>query len=126
MSNISAIQKYHKSPKGKAVLKKAIGKYHQSPKGKAAIKKAKDKHTITRYGITIEEFNVMFENQGGCCAICGTHQSDLPNRLAIDHDHNQPLPEGIRGLLCPKCNTGLGLLGDSLESLTKALNYLKS
>jgi hypothetical protein len=44
-------------------------------------------------------------------------------RKNIDHCHTSGK---IRGVLCITCNTGLGKLGDSIESLEKALTYLKS
>lgn len=57
------------------------------------------------YGITIEQYNEMFETQNGCCSICTKHQSEFKRALAVDHDH-QTLQ--IRGLLCGKCNKFLG------------------
>ena len=75
------------------------------------------------YGITLDDFNRMREQQNYCCAVCGVHE-DLSGvkRLAIDHCHT----EGhIRGLLCSKCNTGLGLFRDNIDFLSKAIEYLK-
>jgi hypothetical protein len=106
--------------------KESIKKYQQSPGGKAAVKKANDKRNITKYGISVEQFNQMLQDQGGCCAICDIPQSELKVRMAIDHDHAKPLPDGIRGLLCPKCNTALGLLKDSPAIISRALRYLTS
>jgi hypothetical protein len=75
----------------------------------------------TYYNITKEEYNNMFAEQGGKCAVCGRHQSDLNHTLVIDHDH---VTGKVRGLLCMRCNTGIGFLGDSVYSLAKALEYL--
>lgn len=55
-------------------------------------------------------------------AIKSRKEKEFVRRLAVDHCHSTGK---IRGLLCHNCNTGLGKLGDSIESLTKALNYLK-
>ena len=55
------------------------------------------------------------------CENCGR----LPNghgRLHLDHDHKTGK---FRGWLCHSCNTGLGHLGDSVESLIAAIHYLK-
>lgn len=43
-------------------------------------------------------------------------------KMAIDHCHDTG---AVRGLLCGNCNTGLGLLGDTVESLERAIKYLK-
>jgi len=64
----------------------------------------------------------MFTEQKSKCACCGIHQNELTNRFAVDHDHDTGL---IRGLLCHICNTGIGKLGDNIEGLMRALNYLE-
>ena len=74
------------------------------------------------YGITIEDYNKMFEKQNGKCAICKKHQSEFKKRLAIDHCHK----EGhVRGLLCQPCNAGLGCFKDSVDNMLSAIMYLK-
>lgn len=82
-----------------------------------------------RYGITIAQYNWMLEVQGGVCAICGqpeTVQSRTgrTKRLAIDHDHDHVANE-IRGLLCHRCNTGIGALRHNPDLLRKAIRYLE-
>ena len=71
-----------------------------------------------RFGITIEEYNIMLAAQNGTCSICG----NPPNgkHLAIDHNHDTGK---IRGLLCDRCNMVLGKM-NSAELLGKAANYL--
>lgn len=76
------------------------------------------KHLKRAYNLTPEEFSLMVLEQGGLCASC-QKQND---NLCVDHDHDTGV---IRGLLCQKCNSGIGLLGDNLEGLEKAVNYLK-
>lgn len=71
----------------------------------------------SKYGLTLEEFGQMVKAQDGKCALCG----DTPPRLWVDHDH---LTGEVRGLLCPKCNVGLGQLGDTSAGLLSALEYL--
>lgn len=68
-----------------------------------------------------EEFTRLFSVQEGKCAICGTHQSEMRRRIAVDHCHKT---NRIRGLLCDNCNRCLGLLKDSKEFLMLAFNYL--
>lgn len=61
----------------------------------------------------------MREEQGGLCAVCR-----LPSaRLVIDHVH---ATGEIRGLLCDRCNTGIGKLGDTYEGVMAAAEYLKN
>lgn len=75
------------------------------------------------YGITLEQYEALYKSQDGKCLICN---GSFPNRgkdgLVVDHCHN----EGhIRGLLCAKCNTGLGQFGDDIQRLQNAIEYLK-
>lgn len=76
---------------------------------------------VKKYGITINQYNEMFEEQKGCCKICGTHQNELNKRLVIDHCHETNL---VRGLLCDKCNRGIGHFNDNVELLLTAIKYL--
>ena len=73
------------------------------------------------YGLSIEDYNALFEAQAGCCAICGCHQSELKKKLAVDHDH---VTGEVRGLLCVACNAAIGLLCDDPELLEKGKVYL--
>jgi|ERR1035437_3924799 hypothetical protein len=74
-----------------------------------------------KYKITLVKYEIMSANQNNCCAICGKHQSELKKALGIDHDH---ITNKIRGLLCQKCNTGLGYMNDNSEQLRIAADYL--
>lgn len=51
------------------------------------------------------------------CECCGK----IPYKWCLDHDHSD---DSFRGWICEPCNTGLGKLGDSLENIIKAANYL--
>lgn len=73
----------------------------------------------SRYGVTEEQYNRMAKAQGGVCAICGTVPT---KRFSIDHNH---VTKQVRGLLCNKCNMGLGYFKDSISSLEAAAKYLK-
>jgi hypothetical protein len=74
-----------------------------------------------RHGLTIEAYESMLAGQGGACAICGTSEwgSSGPH---VDHDHSTG---DIRGILCQTCNIGLGHLGDCVETIKVALDYLE-
>jgi len=75
---------------------------------------------MRKYGITLEEYDNMLEDQGGCCAICKS-TDPLGSRFVVDHNHDTG---DVRGLLCKNCNTGIGLLKDSPEVLVSAVDYL--
>ena len=62
-------------------------------------------HLKRKFGLSTEDYNALFVAQGGCCVICGRHQSELKRKLAVDHDH---VAGEVRGLLCTTCNTHLG------------------
>lgn len=74
------------------------------------------------YGVSKENFEKMFKTQKGCCAICKIAQSSTKHTFNIDHDHDTGK---IRGLLCMRCNRGMGLLRDDKVILSNALKYLK-
>ena len=57
------------------------------------------------YGITLDDYNKMFEEQKGKCAICNRHQNELIRKLSVDHCHRT---NKVRGLLCKNCNVALG------------------
>jgi hypothetical protein len=73
-----------------------------------------------KFGITPERYEELLEAQGGVCAICQKPCSS-GRRLAVDHDHEAGI---VRGLLCRRCNTAIGLLGDDAVSLLRAAGYL--
>jgi hypothetical protein len=77
----------------------------------------------SKYGLTVEAYDVMLAKQNGVCAICGSKNPRGPGkRLHIDHDH---ATGKVRGLLCHPCNRALGLVRDSPALLRKAATYLE-
>jgi len=76
-----------------------------------------------RYGIGIEDYDQMLMLQNHHCALCDrTPEQELYGRLNVDHDHRTGV---IRGLLCTPCNHALGVLGDDVEGLERAIDYLQ-
>jgi hypothetical protein len=71
-----------------------------------------------KYGITEAEYRELKRASKGRCAICNRKA-----RLVIDHDH---ITGKVRGLLCDKCNGGLGCLDDNIAGLRRAIKYLKA
>ena len=82
----------------------------------------RDYHLNHKYGLSPEDYNALFEAQAGCCAICGRHESELKQKLHVDHDH---VTGEIRGLLCRGCNTAIGLLCDDPDTIDKASDYIR-
>lgn len=84
-----------------------------------AVRKSYDRahHLKKTYGITQDIYNELYTQQYGKCFLCDIHQEIL----YVDHSHSTG---AVRGLLCGKCNTGLGMFNDSKEVLLKALNYI--
>jgi hypothetical protein len=75
---------------------------------------------IRRYGIDVEDYERMLEEQNGGCYICGKVPEG--NRaLDIDHDH---ATGKVRGLLCSNHNRALGLLNDDVVLMLKSVEYL--
>lgn len=98
--------------------------YRQSIHGK---RKLKNTQLNKQFGITLDEYDAMLKKQNFVCAICGEKETAINSKtkktvdLSVDHCHETGK---IRGLLCSKCNTGLGLFKDSKDLLQKAIDYL--
>lgn len=115
------------------------GEYLRSPCKPCASKRARRKnleviaetgltkertYSLAReYGMTPEAFTERLLQQHTACAICShpfsTARNDVP---CVDHDHDTGV---VRGILCRKCNLGLGLLGDNATRLRAVLAYLE-
>lgn len=103
----------------KARATKATQLAHQSARWHAQRPYLRD------YGITLEDYKRLLEAQGGVCAICKRPETKQINGkvipLAVDHDHVTKL---VRGLLCARCNTGIGQFEDNVDFLLAAADYL--
>lgn len=85
--------------------------------GKDLIKNRKLKYI---YGITLSQYQIILELQNGKCAICNKIQDKRP--LSVDHDHTTGK---IRGLLCLKCNSGIGFVSEDVNILESMISYIK-
>jgi len=79
-------------------------------------------------GISAENFKLLFDLAGGKCSICSKPMAIAPAKSAglkafADHDHITGKP---RGVICNRCNSGLGFFDDSIESLKSAIAYLEN
>jgi hypothetical protein len=86
--------------------------------------KRRNAHLLRTYGISLADQERMIVEQGGACALCREMfpEKRTTNTLHVDHCHTT---KKVRGILCMRCNTGLGALGDTVESLERALAYLR-
>jgi hypothetical protein len=82
----------------------------------------RDVYYKKKYGISLYQYNELHKLQNGCCALCKQLEKLPKSRLGVDHCHDSGR---IRGLLCDLCNTALGRLGDSPESIERVLKYVK-
>jgi hypothetical protein len=104
-------------------------KYLAKIKKRKAEQETKKKRVDSRWlaiysmnGLTREQWQVIYNKQNGRCAICGKSQDKLGYKLQIDYDHGIGK---VRGLLCRKCNMGIGMFGEDVENIQKAIRYLE-
>ncbi|KKM27158.1 hypothetical protein LCGC14_1577570 [marine sediment metagenome] len=113
-SRRKASRKHNKTKAGKETLKKALQKYRST-----------DKYLNTKlqraYGITLVQWQEMFEKQKGRCKICGKHQSELKKTLSVDHCHSTG---EVRALLCHQCNIALGFVNEDSDIVLRLLEYI--
>lgn len=104
----------------RAAVKKKWNTYYAPTRWRAWLRR--------KYGITEQQFTEALQKQGNCCAICKGNQNcqrsgQRRERLYVDHCHKT---KRFRGLLCFKCNTLLGMAGDSVATLQRAVEYVKA
>lgn len=103
----------------KCLIKKDRGRYyHRRPKQRLY---AKNRYLRLKYGITAEVVEAILHGQCGNCAIC-KRQLGGKNGMHIDHCH---ATGKLRGLLCYRCNPGIGQFEDSPERLEATAAYIR-
>lgn len=122
-------KKHDLKQRGTEKRKNYLKMHEQLPKTKARRKAYKEKpenkekkyiKSLMRfYNMSKEEYDKLFEKQTGKCAICF---SESKTKLCVDHSH---ATGKVRGLLCKKCNSAIGLLQDNTEFLYRAIKYLQ-
>jgi Recombination endonuclease VII len=106
--------------------KKAAARWKQMP---VALRKSRNRKARLKrdFGISVCQWDALFEAQGHRCACCSTTDPRSKNGWELDHDH---VTKGIRGILCKPCNRLLGMLGDQLADVAsrseQLLTYLRS
>jgi Recombination endonuclease VII len=103
--------------------KEIVDKYRFSEKGI----KTKWNSTLKRqYGISLDDYLLMIENQNNTCAICKKEETaklkGIVKKLSVDHDHKTGK---VRKLLCDSCNVLLARAKEDPEILSNAITYLK-
>jgi len=89
---------------------------------------ARDGKLKREYGISLACYKRIEKIQGGLCLICGkpetaTHPKfGTLKHLAVDHDHSNGK---VRGLLCSRCNQGLGMFLDNPSNMRVAADYIE-
>jgi hypothetical protein len=76
----------------------------------------------SKYGLNEAQYRDMFELQNNKCAICG-FPFNSKRKGFVDHCHKT---NKVRGLLCTKCNSLLGMANDNIEILKNAIKYLQN
>jgi hypothetical protein len=86
---------------------------------------SRNSHYRKTYGISLEDYEKLLEEQNGVCAICRKPETKKTQkylfRLAIDHDHETG---EVRGLLCSKCNSNLSWYNENIEVFKNFITYL--
>jgi hypothetical protein len=78
---------------------------------------------FTVYGITYEEFDTLFDLQNGVCFLCEAPLVRDDRLTHLDHDHDT---DRARGILCMKCNVGIGMFQDDVDLIKEVVRYLES
>lgn len=89
--------------------------WSRTEEGKKSIRRNR---LLREYGLTEERFAQILKEQQGLCPICLV---DIQSDPHVDHCH---ATGEVRGLLCPRCNRGLGMFKDNPEALQRAIEYL--
>lgn len=109
--------------------KKYMLKYKEDPLTRERNRANSRIYNIKKYGISVEDFHRMLDEQKGLCLICESNicplaeMKDLLKVACIDHCHESGK---VRGLLCRACNSGLGHFKDNTSFLGKAIEYLRT
>lgn len=114
-ANRARSREKHKDKINAAERLKRLDPKHQRSQGLLKIKK---------YGLRIPDFEMLERQQCGRCAICDKvpAQTTRSKRLTVDHCH---VTGSVRGLLCGRCNTAIGMAGDNVAVLRSMILYLE-
>jgi Recombination endonuclease VII len=101
---------------------------YQGERRRVAPDRARNNTLKSRFHITLQQYNELLDQQGGCCALCGRPPKTV--RLHVDHDHRCCPERGkscgncIRGLVCYPCNIKLSLFETDSDYSIRIRAYL--
>jgi hypothetical protein len=120
------------SKKGRAYYNKnkenILYKQKKHPRYKSRLTSKTNRYSrVNRvYNLSPFEYDSLIISQDSKCAICG-----LKSLVSLSVDHNHDCCNGrtscgecVRGLLCNRCNLGLGAFDDNIDKLLQAIDYL--
>lgn len=113
---------HYSSPECKKCYNKYQNEYRRNYRKTENGKKYFTKKMIRqKYGLTMEEYELMLKEQLNGCAICKREFSDKlgPN---VDHHHGS---RKVRGILCRACNAALANVHEDEDIIWNMLEYLK-
>jgi len=76
---------------------------------------------MRKFGITPEQWDAMFDQQGRCCALCSASDPGSAIGWSTDHDH---VTGAVRGVLCHPCNVRIGQMGDNAADVVAHANAI--
>ncbi|MFZ0916990.1 MAG: endonuclease VII domain-containing protein [Candidatus Udaeobacter sp.] len=104
--------------------RRAKKREHDADADRRSRERNKDKirasRLVRKYGISVEDYDELLAAQNGKCAICG-ELGTKETRLHIDHCEDSG---NIRGLLCVRCNAGMGYFHHDIRILARAIEYI--
>lgn len=97
-------------------------RHPSKPKKEKVAETPRDYQRLFYRGVSAIAFKAIFDSQNGLCGICEKSMDFLAKDTCLDHDHATGL---VRGILCGRCNLGIGHLKDNTEVLHRAISYLE-
>ncbi len=85
---------------------------------------ARDRHLRNTYGLSAQKYEAMLEAQGRRCAACRDVLPSNAPRAQVPHVDHCHRTGKVRGILCPRCNSTLGMMKDSRRRALALAEYL--
>ncbi len=114
-------KKYFRNPEKRAKINRRRRKDYSEDEGYR--KDQNRKHALKAlYGLTVEQYDDMRKAQDYKCAVCNISEKEaVRGKLYVDHSHKTGQ---IRGLLCAKCNSAIGLFKEDIAAMERARDFL--